>query len=356
MTIPQYEGLSTSRMSQIFTNTAATYKFYWFIGILDLFIKKGMTRMTIWDVIIEMVANAWNPACNFHLTFGKSEELYKAIFKLHRKYEIAENISPSDLSQWLHEHLDDRKVQAILRPIQAVVPYRFLRPWINTCDKILITERSMEFENGCPYRLNRIEGMLWIELNEEWLSYFQTNYSILKDFAYWNLTLFLQPRNPNVPNIPNKLIMTEGRNSLEKQHDYWDFVINHGCKIRCIYTNKPLETDDYALDHFIPWSFVSHDLIWNLLPVDGGINSSKRDKLPKLDEYLPKLAHNQQMAVKICLASNFKGTILEDYLFLGCTPQELADMDELHLLDCFNKTYRPMNQIAQNMGFEVWRY
>ena len=66
-------------MSRIFTHTTATYKFYWFIGILDLYIRKKKTRINAWDIMIEMVANAWYPACYFHLSFGKSESLYNAI-------------------------------------------------------------------------------------------------------------------------------------------------------------------------------------------------------------------------------------------------------------------------------------
>lgn len=355
MKIPQSDILSTARLSQIFANTSATYKYYWFISILDLFVKKGMTRMTVWDILIGMVANAWNPVCKFHLSFGKSEVLYASILKLQKKYKIGTGQTSEEISIWLHEHIEDKKILATIRPIQEVVPYRFLRPWIDTSDKFLVAERSMNYENDCPYRLNRIEGVLWIELNEKWLSYFQTNYTILKGFAYWNLSLFLQPRNPNVPNIPNKLIANDNRVSLNRQREYWDFVINHDCAIHCIYTDKLIDVDDYDLDHFIPWSFVSHDLIWNLLPVDGGINSAKSDRLPRLDKYLPKLAFNQQLAVRTCINYHYKGTVLEDYLILGCTPSELSEMDTDHLIECFNKTYIPMNQIAQNMGFETWR-
>lgn len=33
-----------------------------------------------------------------------------------------------------------------------------------------------------------------------------TNYEVLRDFALWNLTLFLQSKNPNVTNISGKLL------------------------------------------------------------------------------------------------------------------------------------------------------
>lgn len=69
--------------------------------------------------------------------------------------------------------------------------------------------------------------------------------------------------------------------------------------MQCIYTKKLLMPKEYDLDHFIPWSFVVHDQIWNLLPADSSISSSKSNKLPDLDIYLAKLAKEQQKAVSI---------------------------------------------------------
>lgn len=356
MRIPQSENLSTQRMSHVFDKTVATYKFYWFIGILDLYIKNGTTKINIWDIMIEMVANAWYPICYFHLSFGKSESLYEAILKMQKEFDLPINISVSDLRTWLHQNISDRRVIAMMKFLQLNVPYRFLRPWINTSDDKQTELRSQDFENGCPYRLLRVSGSLWIELNNSWLEYLQTNYLILKDFAYWNLVIFLQTRNPNVPNIPNKLIKSETRNSLSQQHHYWDFVISHHEGFHCIYTDNLLEVKHYDLDHFLPWSFVSHDLIWNLIPADGSINSSKNDKLPNLDEYLPKLMQIQQTAIHVCLENDYRSQLLEDYFSLGYTPQELVQMDNEHLYECFKRTYGPLNQIALNMGFEPWKY
>ena len=42
---------------------------------------------------------------------------------------------------------------------------------------------------------------------------------------------------------------------------------------------------DYAVEHFLPYAFVSHDLMWNLIPADRSFNSSKSDKLPPLERY-----------------------------------------------------------------------
>lgn len=356
MQLPQSKTLTTNRLNGIFNKTVATYKFYWFIGILDLYVKKNMSRMNIWDIMVEMVVNAWYPVCYFHLSFGKSDSLSDAIDSLQRVYDIPINISQAELRKWLHEHKNDTEVRATLRFLPLNVPYRFLRPWIDTSDDRDTMKRSQSFENGCLYRLVKEDDSLWVELNSVWLPYLKENYVILKDFAYWNLSVFLQVRNPHVPNIVNKLIKVETRQTLTKQHNYWDFVFRFDNNIRCIYTNKALGIGQYDLDHFIPWRFVSHDLIWNLIPADQSINSSKSDKIPDLNTYLPRLATLQQKAIKICLSEHFRiNDVLDDYSSMGCTPQEIAQMDKSSLLDCFARTFNPMSQIAQNMGFELWR-
>lgn len=356
MGIPPSFHLTTQYLNRVFDKTVATYKFYWFLGLLDLFVKQGKTRMNVWEIMISMVANAWYPVNYFRLSFGKSESLYEAILALQKEYNIPINISVRDLTQLLHELIQNSEVRKRLNFLQMNVPFRFLRPWIDTSDDRQTVIRSQSFENECLYKLEKIDGTLYVELNPVWLDYLKANYDILSAFAYWGLTNFLQVRNPNVPNIPSKLVKKEERSSLSAQHKFWDTAISHGLEVRCPYTDHLLKKRGYDLDHFIPWSFVSHDLLWNLIPVDSSINSSKSNRLPDLNLYIPKLAEAHQAALRINLEVGKPNKLWEDYLSLGHTAQEIVEMDKEHLLDCFFHTFSPMHQIAMNMGFEVWRY
>lgn len=356
MQIPQSQILTTRYLNRVFDKTVATYKYYWFLGILDLYVKQGKTRMNVWDIMITMVANAWYPVNYFRLSFGKSESLYDAILTLQKENNIPINLGIRELNDLLKKLILQTSIRKQLNFLQKNVPFRFLRPWINTSDDREMVVRSQTYENGCLYKLEKKDGLLWVELNPVWLTYLKENYDILSAFAYWGLTNFLQVRNPNVPNIPSKLVKREERNSLAGQHEFWNVVINQGMEVQCIYTGKRLEVRKYDLDHFIPWSFVSHDLLWNLMPSDPSINSSKSNKLPDLELYLPKLAEAHQKALKIYLKTGKQNKLLEDYLSLGHTSQDIVQMDREHLLDCFFQTFTPMHQIAQNMGFETWKY
>lgn len=195
MQIPQSNILTTKYLNRVFDKTVATYKYYWFLGILDLCVKQGKTKMNVWEIMITMVANAWYPVIYFRLSFGKSESLYEAIWDLQKEFNIPINISIRDLTDLLHELVQRTDVRKRLNFLQINVPFRFLRPWIDTSDDRQTVVRSQSFENGCLYKLEKVNGTLWVELNPVWLRYLKENYDILSAFAYWGLTGFLQIRN-----------------------------------------------------------------------------------------------------------------------------------------------------------------
>ena len=356
MRIPESDILTTNRLGKIFSNTVATYKFFWFVSIMQIHAKTDNHRINVWDIVIRMVANAWYPIHYFRLSFGKSDSLFEIVMELQRITQIPIDANAETIIKEIKARLQDKQIRKLLNTLTLNVTYSFLSTWIATADNKLMVERSQTLENGCLYSLHKNGSDFYIVLNPAWDTYLHAHYNILVDFAYWNLTLFLQTRNPNVPAIPNKLIRPEARNSLSKQHDYWDMVMTIGGPIRCIYTNTELHPNDYALDHFIPWSFVSHDLLWNLIPSDGSINSSKSNKLPELDFYLPKLAALQHHSLQLILNANKEPKVLEDYVSLGYTARELANMDDEHFRELYERTFNPINQIALNMGFETWKY
>ena len=357
MQIPQQDTLSTNRLSRVFNNTVATYKFYWFISILDIHMNTGAMRISVWDIVIAMISNAWYPIHYFRLSFGKSDSMYVAIKVIQELTGLPYDANKKQIESTLKSQLYKKEIKAALRVFTINVPFRFLRPWIDSSNDKEVVIRSHSFENESLYALYKDKNQdLIIDLNPAWSEYLQEHYSILLDFSYWNLTLFLQTRNPNVPNIPNKLIRPETRKPLNKQRKFWDTVIQASGPIKCIYTNTALTTGNFELDHFIPWSFVTHDLSWNLIPSNPSVNSSKSDKIPDLDFYLPKLSSMHHNALKTYCSLGKSDKNLEDYITLGYTIRELLEMPQHKFQEIYHQTFSPMAQIACNMGFEQWKY
>jgi hypothetical protein len=105
-----------------------------------------------------MVANAWYPVNYFRLSFGKSESLYDAILKLQKENDIPISMGMNELIVLLANLVQNKgEVRKQLAFLQNNVPYRFLRPWIDTSDDREVVLRSQNFENGCIYKLEKKE-------------------------------------------------------------------------------------------------------------------------------------------------------------------------------------------------------
>ena len=348
MTLPQNNKLPIPTLAGIFSNTTATYKFYWFVALLDIVVKERKTRISFWEIIAGMVAESWYPIHYFKISFGKSDSLFDKSLEIQNAFQISIEFDKDKIKKYLLDNLNGTK--KFLRIFTLNVPYRFLSPWIKYTYDEDVVAKSQRFENDCLYAIYGDE----IVINDNWVEYLTEHYTILRDFAFWNLTEFLQKRNPNVPDVPSKLIKPLLRDSLTKQHKFWDAYIETVGSIRCIYTNKPLIAKDYDLDHFIPWSFVSHNLLWNLLPADSSINSSKSNNLPPLDIYLKPYAELHHNALKTIYLKNPNNKILEDYLTVYDSIGELARMSDDDFCNVLQKTFLPLAQIAENMGFKYW--
>jgi len=352
MQLPQNQNLTINKLSAVFNKKSTAYKFYWFVSILEIYYLKRNNRITFAEIIARMVANAWYPINYFKLSFGFQDKLSESIFEIKNLLNIAIDCKKEEIQEILL-HTNNKKVLNLLNNFSLNVPYRFLSPWIPYVSDRDVVEKSGLFQNNCLYK---IENDKAIVVNDLWSEYLLNNYTILLHFCYWNLSLYLQDKNPNVPDIPNKLIKEIERRPLKKQRDFWKIVFNKTPEIQCIYSGAVLTAHHFSVEHFIPFHFVSHDLLWNLLPVDGRINSSKNNKLPVLNQFIDDFSEIQQQAIKIVYQSQPNNKLLEDYLILG---GNISDIIKLSKPDFKLKYYNlisPLIQIAENMGFEYWNY
>lgn len=69
---------------------------------------------------------------------------------------------------------------------------------------------------------------------------------------------------------------------LANARKLWDAVLEV-IPIADVFKGELIDTEKYDLDHFIPWSFIMNDELWNLMPIDSSWNSKKSNKLPIWD-------------------------------------------------------------------------
>lgn len=341
MNLPFSANLSISKLASVFNSTSATYKFYWLLSIIEL-VEHGFVEIPKEKIFSRMISNSWYTINYFHISFGKQDKFQSAVEEI----LISEKFTIDEKKENLNFTLENTKNKSTINNLfhfDKNVPHWFLSPWFSQKNKNEIYIASQSFENQCIYALFKDR----IVINPEWTDYLKFNSKILKDFCYWNLALFLQTRNPNIPDIPNKLIKPAVRNGLTKQtNEYWKLVFQELEYINCIFTDEKLtlENKNFALDHFVPYAFVSHDLIWNLIPIEKRFNSSKSDRLPKFDDYFEKFYEIQKTAFEINKNHNSNGKYVEEFLTI------FPNLDEFRE-DIFSNTIQPLLSIAHNNGF-----
>lgn len=351
--LPLSDNLPVHKLASVFKNTVATYKFYWLLAIIEFVAKEGRTEITFRELISKMIANAWYSITAFKLSFGKSDNLEKVINVLCRNYGFAYSDDKDDIYLRLISDTD-KTVENEIRGFYDNVPYWFLSPWAPNSTKKDIVVRSQQEKNDFLYTLftNKPKRIV---VNERWIEYVKLNHSVLTDFCYWNLLGFIETRNPNVPGLSNKLIKPTFRAPLIKQRKYWDQLFISGTKVKCIYTGAELSRNSYDIEHFVPWTFVTHDLIWNLIPSDSSINRSKSDKLPDLDRYLKPFVSLQMAGLRAACKSNSNDKIFEDFLLLKIlSPSDLLNLDFDAQCRVYHDVLSPLIQIASNSGFQYW--
>jgi len=337
---PPDTTLPINYLAACFNSTSATYKFYWLLSILDA-VQQQQREIKKEQLFASMLSNAWYTVNYFQVSFGQQDSIQSTV----RQLKNIEGITIDEQRSIIQNRLvysDHRETRKLLFHFDNQVPHWFLSPWYPGKVKKEIYELSQSEENQPLYHLYKDK----IVIPEHWFDYLKKHIRIIREYIYWNLTLFLQARNPNVPDIPNKLIKPAMRNSLTKQRKFWDYVIDVNGPLQCIYTGKELHKGQYHVEHFVPYSFVSHDQIWNLIPSDNSFNVSKSNKLPPLEKYFEPFYNMQEVAIQTYLADRPNEKLLEDYFYIG------TDLRNGLSKEKFYNVINPLVTIASNNGFE----
>ena len=112
--------------------------------------------------------------------------------------------------------------------------------------------------------------------------FYFTNYTLIENSALFELFKYVENNNPLLINISLKLFKPKNR-KLAKATKLWKrFIDLQGHLHKSVFEDNHLnQIKQLSIDHFSSLEFFTHDLIWNLHPVDKSINSSKSNSLPK---------------------------------------------------------------------------
>lgn len=364
--------MDVGALSGLFRNKATSYKYVFFLGLIRCLERRRdqpAPRVPLREIVVELLALAWYPHTFFRLSFGAQDRL--GVILDHVSARIGQqqlDYSSADVAR-LRTGIDAALSAKQLDQLTRYVPYRLLEPFFpglagpsdsQKNQRIEELARS-EFETRKP--LYRIEADALV-VHPDWATYLRENRKVIDGWASWHWLSYMQARNPNVPSLAGKLFPVVSRRRLTRQTEYWKAALR-AAPLHCIYSGEPLARIE-ALDHYVPWSFVLHDRIWNLVPVTARANSSKGERLAA-GIYLDRLIDLQCRGLIAARAhldkpmwERFAEELEQDLRvpseILRATP---IDREALRrsLDDAYRKTIPALESLAARQGFPSgWVY
>jgi hypothetical protein len=370
-----YNTLDIESFSLMMKDPSYCYKFYWLESIVQL-IAEGFRETTFDAIINEMICNAWYSVREFHihlsgvLSDGQVRDgLERAVLRLTELSDLPANASKVEIKNAIAEHNDELKV--FKEQLTNMVPYRALAGFFNkskeTVDWGSVRRMTAYIEHInrdivlLPYTLgseSKLKKKVYFQDN--WVEMIQDQTVSILGWIQFEKVKWLQNNNPEVPGLIYKLApMDEKMRKLNNVRKLWEGILQVS-EVRDVFTDTPVVPKQYDVDHFIPWSFVMNDELWNLMPMDSSLNSSKSNRLPKWDPFFERFARNQYIMYELIHERDEIRKLYEacyrDNLHSLWAGQELyrKGNTETEFYNILQKNMQPVYDSARRQGYEVW--
>ena len=372
-----YNKLDIEAFSQMMKDPSYCYKFYWLEAIVQL-ISEGKQNSTFDEIIDEMICNAWYSVREFHIHLSGvrsdgeiRDGLERVVLKLTELSNLPSNASKVEIRNAIKEH--NSELQKSKEQLTNMVPGRALAGFFSKGDEAVpwnsvrrLTEYIRRFDNTrirLPYTFGDSSKLKKeVHFHSDWISMIQDNTVNILGWIQYEKVKWLQNNNPEVPGLIYKLApMDEKMRKLSHVRKLWEGVLDFTA-VRDVFTNQPVAPGQYDVDHFIPWSFVMNDELWNLMPMDSSLNSAKSNRLPKWNPFFKAFAKNQYVMYELihekpelhkrfeaCYRDNLHSIWAGQELYRKGNSREVF----YHILE---KNMMPVYDSARRQGYEIWNY
>lgn len=373
-----YNTLDIEGFSKMMNSPSYCYKFYWLEAIVQL-ISANKTEAAYDEIINKMISNAWYPVLEYHIhlsgIYGKDiikDNLERTVLRLQELSQLVNNASDIEIINKLHEFSEDKELRFYKKELTKNVPYKALSGFANRGSEKINLDSSAgrlrayynklsQSEILLPYTFNDDKGLKRvITFNDGWIQMIRDNTVNILGWIQLEKVKWLQNNNPEVPGLVYKLAPADEKmRKLTNARKLWDAVLEVK-PIVDVFKNEPIDAEKYDLDHFIPWSFVMNDELWNLMPMDSSWNSKKNNKLPKWDLFFDQFADNQfdlyellyekpgiYKLYEACYRDNLHSIWANRELYCKGNSKE-----EFHKI--LGKNMRPVYDSARRQGYEIW--
>ena len=371
-----YNTLDIEGFSLMMKSPSYCYKFYWLEAIVQL-ISEDRHSTTFNDVINEMICNAWYSVREFHIHLSGIQSdgqvrdgLERAVLKLSELSNLPANASKVEIKNAIKKY--DAELKSSKEQLTNMVPYRALAGFLlkgnSAVDWESITRLTSYIKkfndevNILPYTFGSSSKLKKeIFFDSAWMEMIQDNTVAILGWIQYEKVKWLQNNNPEVPGLVYKLVpMDEKMRKLSNVRKLWMGVLEIS-EVHDVFTSNMIVAKEYDVDHFIPWSFVMNDELWNLSPMDGSLNSAKSNNLPKWDPFFNRFAQNQytlymcihtydgiHKLFEKCYRDNLHSIWAEQELYINGNSKE-------EFYNILSKNMRPVYDSAKRQGYDYWK-
>lgn len=372
--VQYYNQLDVEGFSLMLKDPSYCYKFYWLEAIVNL-VSQDITETTFNDIIDEMIANAWYSVLEFHIHLSGiingevRDGLERAVITLHECSHLSSNASKVEIKNAIKSNESEMKNDK--EQLTNMVPYRALSGFFEGISekidwsprRIVAYIEQVNRTKILPYTLGNSSRLKKeVYFNPEWVRMIQDNTVSILGWIQYEKVKWLQNNNPEVPSLIYKLYpMDEKMRKLKKVHELWDIILDLQ-PISDVFTTNTITKEEYDVDHFIPWSFVMNDELWNLMPMNSTLNSAKNNRLPKWERF-DKFKGNQYILYNYIhdesrpIIHKKYEECYRDNLHSIWASQELyrPGNSEEEFYNILSKNMRPLYDSARRQGYQIWQ-
>lgn len=296
-----------------------SYKFGLIKSILDNMLNGEETPMGVFfpyeKIFYKFSENYWNLVVKYNLRqmiYGTNAELSKIEIILREFVETDKILGFIDF-----DSIEETKKKSIVKKVTY------------ECKKNVIGALYNDFE-GKVYSFDlKVDGITISYTAFHFMLKYKT---ALEKLNYYAWARFLEKTNSDNVLVrvvdklelatPRRENLSVYRNILRKEFEYNN----------CFYCGKKLENNVHV-DHFIPWSFIKDDKIWNFVLACPSCNEKKNNRLPGIP-YLEKIIERNNIikdSQSNIIQTEF-ANYSEDLITRMCNYAKLSGMKEFNFL------------------------
>lgn len=279
-----YEVVTEDQLWTIIVKTLSSsskkttsYKFALLRAILEnLYKTNSHLEISFAQLAYSFAKLYWNLVVQNGYTQGRKAKIEREL----REFQVAFRI-PEGLS---FDSINSNQQQILINKIEKNIIKRD------------VVGALFEDTNRIMYGFSKKEKKITLT-SSSWEFLLKHQISIFKLVNY-ELAKFLQSKNLH---IPRGIVLEEIENITKREslHQFQQILITYSGN-QCFYTEQilPSTNRSIAVDHFVPWSFMHSDELWNFVITSQTTNSKKGSKLPA-EKYLKKLDERNQYLIRV---------------------------------------------------------